>query len=117
MKHATKGAFLSGLVYPGTGQMFLGRIYLGLGIIFLSTIALVVFVYRIAIRIYLSIDPLFEMLMTKSLTFQKLKVLLSQTGYVSWDLELISLIVFVFCWFGSIVHAYFAGIRLDRPAG
>ena len=101
MKPATKGAILSGLCYPGAGQMFFGRIYLGLGIITVSTIALVVFIYRIAIRIYRSIDPLLDMLATKSLTFHKFKLSLSQTGYASWDLELISLIFLVFCWFAS----------------
>ncbi len=114
MKQSTKGVFLSGLCYPGTGQIFFGRIYLGLGIITVSTIALVVFIYRITIRIYRSIDPLVEMLITKSLTFQKIMILFSQTGYAGWDLELISLIVFVFCWVASSVHAYYLGKNASR---
>ena len=114
MKQTTKGVFLSGLCYPGAGQMFFGRIYLGLGIITASTVALVVLIYRITIRIYRSIDLLVEMLTTKSLTFQKIKFLLSQTGYAGWDLELIGLIVFVFCWIASSVHAYYLGKGSSR---
>ena len=115
MKQATKGVVLSGLVYPGTGQIFLGRIYMGLGIITLSTIALITLIYRMAVRIYRSIDPLFEMLATKSLTFQNIKSMLSQTGYAGWDMELISLIVFVFCWVASMVHAYYLGKDAGQP--
>jgi hypothetical protein len=114
MKQSTKGVFLSGLCYPGTGQIFFGRIYLGLGIITVSTIALAVLIYRITIRIYRSIDPLVEILTTKSLTFQKIKILFSQTGYTDWDLELISLIVFVFGWVASSVHAYYLGKNSSR---
>ena len=44
MKPATKGVVLSGLVYPGIGQIFLGRKYSGLGIMIVSTIALVVLI-------------------------------------------------------------------------
>ena len=109
MKQATKGAFLSGLCYPGAGQMFFGRIYLGLGIITVTTIALVVLIYRIAMRIYRSMDPIIDMLATKSVTFQKIKLTLSQTGYGGWDMESISLIVFIFCWVASTVHAYYLG--------
>jgi hypothetical protein len=113
MKPATKGLVLSGLVYPGAGQIFLGRIYTGLGVISLSTIALLVLIYRMAIRFYRGIDPLLEMLATKSLTFQKIMSMLSQTGYASWDMEFISLIVFVFCWAASMVHAYCLGKKFD----
>lgn len=114
MKQAAKGAALSGLCYPGTGQMFFGRTYLGLGIISVSTIALAVLIYRIVIRIYRSIDPLLELLATNTLTFHKFKLVLSQTGYTGWDFEWVSLIVFVFCWMASTVHAYYLGLNAER---
>ena len=109
MRPATKGAILSGLCYPGTGQMFFGRIYLGLGIIAVTTIALVVLIYRIVMRLYRSMDALLDLLATKSTTFQKFTLSLSQTGYADWDLEKISLVVFLFCWLASAMHAYFLG--------
>ena len=115
MKPATKGLVLSGLVYPGAGQIFLGRIYTGLGVIILSTIALLFLIYRMASRFYRGIDPLLEMLATKSLTFQNIKSMLSQTGYAGWDMEFISLIVFVCCWVGTAVHAYYLGKDAGRP--
>ena len=111
MKPATKGACLSGLVYPGTGQLFFGRILTGLAFISLTTIGLGVLIYRIAQRIYRAFDTVLEMLVNKSLTFQEFKELLSQTGYSGWDLELTSLIVVVVCWIVSIIHAYYMGNR------
>ena len=111
MKKATKGAYLSGLVYPGTGQLFFGRLLSGLAFISLTTIALGVLIYRIAKRIYRVFDPVLEKLVNKSLTFQEFKELLNQSGYSGWDLELTSLIVVVFCWTVSIIHAYYLGKR------
>jgi len=111
MKPATKGACLSGLVYPGIGQLFFGRILTGLAFISLTTIGLGALIYRIAQRIYRAFGPVLEMLVNKSLTFQEFKELLSQTGYSSWDLELTSLIVVVVCWIVSIIHAYYMGNR------
>jgi hypothetical protein len=113
MQPATKGVILSGLVYPGIGQIFLGRKYSGLGIIIVSTIALVVLIYRVVIRFYRSLDPLIDLLMEKSLTFQSVKMVFNQSGYVSWKVELISLTVFVFCWVGAMVHAYYLGLNTD----
>ena len=115
MKPATKGLVLSGLVYPGAGQIFLGRIYTGLGIITLSTIALLVLIFRMAIRFYRGIDPLLEMLVAKSLTLENIKLVLSQTGYYGWDLEFFSLIVFVSSWVGAAVHAYCLGKDAGQP--
>ena len=114
MKPATKGMILSGLVYPGIGQMFLGRKYSGLGVMIVSTIALVVLIYRIVVRFYRSIDPLLDILTAKTLTVQKFMMVLSQAAYSSCVVELASLIVFIFCWVAAVVHAYYLGINMDR---
>jgi hypothetical protein len=114
MKASTKGAFLSGLVYPGTGQMFFGRIFSGLACISLVTIGLGVLIYRFAKRIYLAIDPAIPMWDNNTLSFQKFITLMNQTEYAGWNVELFSLAVVVFCWITSFVHAYFVGKRLDR---
>lgn len=95
--------------------MFFGRTYLGLGIVTVSTITLVVLTYRIAIRIYRSMDPLLEMLAKNTLTFHKIKLSLGQTGYAGWDVEWITLILFVFCWGASTVHAYYLGKKAVEP--
>lgn len=44
MKQAVKGALLSGLLYPGLGQLFLGRRLRGLLFILLATLSLVTLV-------------------------------------------------------------------------
>ena len=113
MKPSTKGAFLSGLVYPGAGQMYLGRIFSGLACISLVTIGLGVFIYRVAKRIYFAIDPAIPMWENNTLSFQKFIKLIDQAEYANWNLELICLGVVVFCWIASVVHAYFLGKHLD----
>lgn len=114
MKQATKGAFLSGLVYPGTGQLYLGRMFSGLACMSLVTIGLGVLIYRIGMRIYLSMEQMLQMRANNILNYQKLIDLLNHAGYTSWDVELISFIVVVCCWIASIVHAYYLGKNADR---
>ena len=114
MKQATKGALLSGLVYPGTGQLFLGRMICGLAFIVLVTLSLGILIYRIAIRIYLIMDQMLLMRANNTLDYRKLIDLLNRAGYTNWDVELISLIVVVCCWVVSIVHAYYLGLNAER---
>lgn len=115
MKQAAKGAILSGLIYPGTGQLFFGRMLSGLAFIVLVTVGLGVLIYRIAMRIYLGMDQMLLMQDNNSLNFQKFKYFLNHAGYSSWDVELISLVAVVCCWISSIAHAYFVGKHLDQP--
>ena len=114
MKPSTKGAFLSGLVYPGTGQMFFGRIFSGLVCISLVTIGLGVLIYRIAKRIYPAIDRAIPMWENNTLSFQKFINLMNQTEYSGWNVELISLGVVVLCWIASSVHAFYLGKRVEE---
>ncbi len=114
MKPSTKGAFLSGLVYPGTGQLFFGRIFSGLVCISLVTIGLGVLIYRIAIRIYLAIDRAMPMWDSNTLSLQKFINLMNQTEYSDWNVELTSLGVVILCWIVSIVHAFYLGFKKER---
>jgi len=117
MKQSIKGALLSGMAYPGLGQMFLGYILSGAAFIGLTTIGLGIIVYRLAKRIYSIIDQILPMITKDALDFRKIIDLSSQSTYPSWDADFISLIVIVLCWLTSAVHAYFLGKRLDRQQG
>lgn len=117
MKQSIKGTLLSGLAYPGLGQLFMGYIFSGAAFIGLTTIGLGIIVYRLAKRIYLIIDQILPMFAKDAVDFRKVIDLFNQSTYSNWDVELISTIVVVICWLTSIVHAYFLGKHLDRQAG
>ena len=114
MKQSTKGVLLSGLVYPGLGQLFLGRIYSGAALMVLTTIGFLVIIYRIIKRVYLMIDQLLPMLAQNAVDFRKIMELAARTSYAGWNVESISLMVVFCCWAVSIVHAYLSGKHLDR---
>ena len=117
MKQSIKGALLSGVAYPGLGQMFLGYIFSGAAFIGLTTIGLGIIVYRLAKRIYSIIDQILPTSTKDALDFRKIIDLFDQSTYQSWDVDFICLIVVVLCWLTSTVHAYFLGKRLDRQKG
>jgi len=114
MRQSIKGSLLSGLVYPGTGQLALGCIYCGAIFLFLTTTGLVVLIYRIAKRIYLILDQLMPMLARDGLDFRKIVELSGQTSYPTWNIEVISLTVVLCCWMISIFHAYYFGKKQDK---
>ena len=114
MKPSTKGAFLSGLVYPGAGQMFFGRIFSGLICISLVTFGLAVLLYRIVKRIYFAIDLAIPMLDNHTFSFQKFIKLMNHADYPDWNVEFVSLGVVLLCWIASILHAYYLGLNKER---
>lgn len=117
MKQSIKGALLSGLVYPGSGQLILGRIFAGGMFIVLSTIGMGVLLYRIAKRLYQILDQVLPMLAQDDLDFSKLIDSMDQSAYSSWDVEFISFFLFVICWVAAAIHAYVVGKRIDNREG
>ena len=117
MKPSIKGALLSGLVYPGSGQLILGRIFAGGTFIVLTTIGFGVLIYRIAKRLYLILDQVLPMLAEDDMDFSKIIDSMDQSPYASWDVELISIILVVICWVSAVIHAYVVGKRIDNREG
>jgi hypothetical protein len=117
MKPSIKGALLSGLVYPGSGQLILGRIFAGGTFIVLTTIGFGVLIYRIAERLFRILDQVLPMLAEDDLDFSKIIDSMDQSSYSSWDVELISFVWVVICWVSAAVHAYVAGKRIDNREG
>ena len=113
MKESTKGVLLSALVYPGLGQLILGRVAAGVLFIILTTAALFVFIYRIIERAARSIDEILPLLANNELDVHILKELLSRDPPGGWGVETISLIGLAGCWLAAIVHVYFVGKKLD----
>lgn len=113
MKKSTKGVLLSGLVYPGVGQLILGRVSAGIVFMSLTTAGLIVLIYGIVQRASHVIDQLLPLLADNKLDVTTLNEALSRDSAVGWGLETISLIVIAGCWLAAIGHAYVVGQKID----
>jgi hypothetical protein len=116
MKVSTKGMLLSGLVYPGLGQLILGRVAAGIVFMSLATAGLIVLIYGIVQRASHLIDRLLPLLAENKLDVRTLKEMLSRDSAGEWGLETISLIVIAGCWLAAIGHAYFVGKKIEKKS-
>ena len=116
MKASTRGMLLSGLVYPGLGQLILRRMTSGIILALLATVTLVVLIYRVVERTYRLIDQILPLLADNTLDVTVLKELLSRDATGGWGVEKICLIGLVVCWLVGIGHAYFVGKKIDSAS-
>ena len=114
MKESTKGILLSALIYPGAGQLALGSIIAGSVFIVLTTAGLFLVIYRVTKRIVHSVDQIISMPADGSVALSGFLELISRGPYDSWRIEAIGLILVLFCWVVSILHAFWFGQKLDR---
>ena len=117
MKASTKGALLSLLVYPGVGQLALGLKISGVLFAVLATAGLLVILHRITVRIFHALDPILSSLADNSLNLTKFFEIISRSPYDSWQVEAISLVFLLSCWIAAGLHAYLAGLKMDRRDG
>jgi hypothetical protein len=113
MKESTRGVLLSGLVYPGIGQLILGQVTAGVLFILLTTAGLFAFIYRIVQRAVSGIDEILPLLANNEIDINTLNEQLSRDSAGGWGAEIISLIGVASCWLAAMVHAYFAGKKID----
>ena len=113
MKESTRGVLLSGLVYPGLGQLILGQVTAGVLFMLLTTAGFFVFIYRIIQRAVRVIDEILPLLANNEIDVNTLNELLIRDSAGGWGEETISLIGVAGCWLAAIVHAYFAGKKID----
>ena len=116
MKASTRGMLLSGLVYPGLGQLMLGRMTSGIILVLSATVTLVVLIYRVVERVYRLIDQILPLLADNALNAAALKELLGRDAAGGWGVEKICLIGLVVCWLAAIGHAYFVGKKIDSES-
>ncbi|UCD78843.1 MAG: hypothetical protein JSW26_26145 [Desulfobacterales bacterium] len=114
MKASTKAVFLSALVYPGSGQFALGAVYSGAFFAIITTGGLLVFLFRLTKRIYLAVDQILPELANYRLNLTEFIDIISHSGYDSWHIDGISLVIILCCWVGSAVHAFWLGRGVDR---
>lgn len=116
MKESTKGMLLSGLVYPGLGQLILGRVLWGIVFVFFATAGFIVLIYRIIQRSARVADQILPLLADDNIDLNSLKDLLGRNFTGGWGLENACLAVIVGCWLVAIVHAYYVGKKIDRQS-
>lgn len=114
MQRSTKAMLLSALVFPGAGQMFLGR-YLRACVFLVPALCAVVYfagevlepVMAIALQVQngtMALDPV------------AIEARLHQDGLVVSPLVNVAALMMVVVWIGAAVDAWFAGKELQRPA-
>ena len=113
MNASNKGMLLSGLVYPGLGQMLSGHKRAGLIFVLGTSVGLIVLFYRLMRRAYRIMEQALPKLADEALDLQTLKELVERSSTGGWGLEAICLIVIVGCWLAAIVHAYVVGKKVD----
>ena len=116
MKESTRGVLLSGLVYPGLGQLILGQVFAGVLFILLTTAGFFVFIYRIVQRSVRVIDEISPLLANNKIDVNTLNERLSRDSAGGWGAETISLIAVAGFWLAAMVHAYFVGKKIDQQA-
>jgi TM2 domain-containing membrane protein YozV len=114
MKASTKGVFLSGLVYPGLGQLVLGSIVAGWFLILFTTAGLVVLIFRLAKRIDVAIDQLLPVLAKDGFDLAIFTEMINRSFDGGWQIEGASSMLILCCWIAAISHAYLLGRKLDR---
>jgi hypothetical protein len=113
MKASTRGMLLSGLVYPGAGQLALGHKASGIGFILGTTAALIALVYQLTRRLFQIMDQAWPKLIDNSLDLQALKDLIALSASGGWSIEITCLIAIACFWLVAIVHAAFIGKKID----
>lgn len=114
MKNSTKGALLSGLVYPGVGQISLGRRGVGALFMALATAGLAVTVRGIMNRTSLMMDQITPLLAKGQMTTERLIQTATRHAGPQSYLEDLAVWILICCWAASVGHAYLLGRRIDN---
>jgi TM2 domain-containing membrane protein YozV len=116
MNNAIKGALLSGLVFPGLGQLVLRQYRRGILIMLTVSISLSVIVVKailIARDILQKVELQGDVIDLNAITDAASRESL-QSGSITLNFLLIIIII---CWIAATVDAYRSGRKLDRERG
>jgi hypothetical protein len=113
MHRSLFAALLSGLVFPGTGQIYLGRRRRGWIIVLITLLAVGYFAKQV-------LDPVMAManqVLDGTLSPDPLAIAerLHQQGQVDNPLLTLAMVVMLVCWVGSTVDAFLLGRRQPGP--
>jgi hypothetical protein len=115
MKPAYKGALLSAFVCPGAGQIFFKRYVRGVIMIMIVIICLGIIIHE-AVNAYLAI--LYEMAANgEIITLETITRLVFGKSFLSLiNPPVYFWVMFLGCWFFSIMDAYFIGLNPNRKS-
>lgn len=113
MKPSIRGLLLSGLIYPGAGQLALGRKWEGAGFIALTTAALLLGIIRVFFRLAAAVQQTMSAAPESSADGGKIMELAGQAVSNGWTVEIGCLITLLGCWVAACLHAYWVGRSLD----
>lgn len=116
MKKAISATLLSGFIFPGFGQIFLGKKGTGLALIIVANIGLAGLIVSAFIRIPQILAKLEPELVKGELDLTELIDLTIQYTRAGGGslLEMASMVLLTACWFFAIVHAWHIGSQLDK---
>ena len=110
MDRSLRAALFSGLIFPGLGQIMLGKRWFGWLIIASTTVAIIGIVYGIVLRIPFVMEQLNQDLGSGIPDVARIMEITIQSGKRgTFILERMSSWLLVFCWAGSIIHAFLSG--------
>ncbi len=113
MKASSRAMLLSGLVYPGVGQLLSGHKPSGVIFVLGTSAGLIALIYRLVQRALRVMEQVLPRLVDNALDLQTLTELLNRSSAGGWGVENVCLIGIGGFWLTAIVHAYFVGKKID----
>ena len=113
MKISTKAALLSGLVFPGTGQIYLKRFLRGITIMVLTFSGIGVIVWMATVRALAVLEQMQNQLNQADMTTISNVALASSADHTSIYYKPVLLFILC-CWLFSIIDAYRTGKKRKR---
>jgi len=113
MKNSLKGALLSGLLFPGAGQLKLKRYGRGISLILVATISLAVFLIKAMQKAFTILDQLQSD--GGFIDMNAISKAAAQASTASDDLAMnVCFFLIITCWIVGIVDAYLTGGKMDK---
>ncbi len=115
MKKSIKAALMSGLIFPGTGQIHLKRFRRGIVIMLLVLSGISAIVWMATVRALAVLENIERQLNQSDMVAMSNHSLLSSSGHESTYYNILVLFI-VCCWLFSIIDAYRIGEKEDLSA-
>ncbi|MCJ7692523.1 MAG: hypothetical protein MUO22_03790 [Sedimentisphaerales bacterium] len=112
MKKSIKGAFLSGLVFPGLGQIVLRHYKSGIAFVLITLAALVLIIMKAVQQALIIVEKIESMDGPIDISMISNAAVQATTTNDSLIFNL-ALLVIALCWIISIVDAYKTGKKMD----
>jgi len=113
MKSAAKGVLLSGLVYPGLGQLVQKHYFRAVALVGIVTVSLAATLYSVAHKVQETLTALAAADGAADVPMLLREAARVSAGGESNVIEVASLLI-AGCWIVGIVDAYLSGKRIDR---